>query len=153
VFRDFFGGVREQWRKATLVGLIDVLIGGLITVNFTAFQHMDMSNPIAIVSRSATLFFALATIMVNLYLWPMMVTFDMPLRRLLDNSVRLAFAHALWSFAMLVIALVPLAASLFLPGAVWVLATFSTFALLVSKAAWRVLQRYVPEDETTAAEP
>ncbi len=155
VFKDYFGGIRQHWRKATLIGVLDVLIGSLIFVNFLAFQRMDMSNPIAVVSRSLTLFVALAAIMVNLYLWPLMVSFDMPLRRLLENSVRLVFAHLLWSFWMLVLALVPLVVSLFLPGAVFVLATFSTFALLVSKAAWRVIRRYVPEEdlaETDAGE-
>jgi uncharacterized membrane protein YesL len=131
---------------------VDVLIGGLIYLNFYAFQRMDMSDPIAIVSRSVTLFAALATIMVNLYLWPMMVSFDMPARRLLENSVRLVFAHPLWSFTMLVIALAPLAVSLFLPGAFWILATFSTVALLDSKAAWRIIQRYAPADEISGAQ-
>ena len=152
VFRDFLSGVREHWRKATVVGLIDVLIGGLIYLNFVAFQRMDMSNPIAIVSRSVTLFAALATIMVNLYLWPMMVSFDMPVRRLVENSVRLVFAHPLWSFTMHIIALAPLVVSLFLPGAIWILATFSAVALLDSKAAWRIIQRYSSDSEISEAQ-
>jgi uncharacterized membrane protein YesL len=155
VFSDFFSAVRQHWRKATVVGVLDVLVGGLVYVNFLAFQRMDMSHPVAIVSRSMTVFVTLAAIMVNLYLWPLMVTFDaMPVRRLLENSVRLVFAHPLWSFWMLVLALVPLVVSLFLPGAALVLATFSTIAFLVSKAAWRVIRRYAPEEvnETEAGQ-
>jgi uncharacterized membrane protein YesL len=141
VFRDFFTGMRQHWRKASMIGVLDALIGTLIFLNIVAFRLMDMSNPIAIVSRSMTAFFAAFAIMVNLYLWPLLVTFDMPLRRLLNTAVRLVFARPLWSFGMLALALIPIIVSLFLPSAVFVLVTASTVALLTSKAAWRVISQ------------
>jgi uncharacterized membrane protein YesL len=150
VFSDFFGGMRQYWRKASLVGVVDALIGILVVVNFLAFRVMDMSNPIAVLSRSITLFIALIAIMVNLYLWPMMVSFDMPLRQLVANAVRLVFVHPLWSLFMVIVAVLPLVASLVLPAALVIFATISTMALLVSKAAWRIIRRYVPEEEVSA---
>jgi uncharacterized membrane protein YesL len=147
VFRDFFSGLRQYWLKASLVGLVDALLGVWIVVNFRAFQLMDMSNPLALVSQSLTFFIALITILVNLYFWPMLVTFDMPLRSLVSTSAKLVFAHPLRSFGMLIVSLAPLVVSIFLPSAFWVLATFSTFALLNSKTAWRIMKRYIPEDE------
>jgi uncharacterized membrane protein YesL len=142
--------MRQYWRKASLVGVVDALIGILVVVNFLAFRVMDMSNPIAVLSRSITLFVALIAIMVNLYLWPMMVSFDMPLRQLAANSIRLVFVHPLWSLFMVIVALMPLVASLVLPAVLVIFATFSTLALLVSKAAWRVIRRYMPEEEVSA---
>ena len=153
VFRDFFSGVRQYWLKASLVGLVDAALAVWIIVNFRAFLLMDMSNPLALLSQGITFFVALITILVNLYFWPMLVTFDMPLRSLVSTSAKLVFAHPLWSFWMLVVALFPLVVSIFLPGIFWVLATFSTFALLVSKAAWRIMRRYIPEDERPETEP
>ncbi len=153
VFSNFFGGMRHYWRKATLVGLIDGLVGTLVVVNFLAFRVMDMSNPIAVLSQSITLFVALMAIMINLYFWPMLVSFDIPLRRLLENSVRLVFVHPLWSLGMVVLAVAPVVVTIFLlPAAVFVFGAISTVAFLVSKAAWRVIGRYVPEEEGQDAE-
>ena len=153
VFRDFFSGMRQYWRKATLVGAVDALIGVLVAVNFTAFRQMDMSNPIAVLSQSITLFVGLMAIMVNLYFWPMMVSFDLPARRLLENSVRLVFAHPLWSLFMVFLAVAPVVVTIFfLPAALFVFATVSTVAVLVSKAAWRVIGRYVPAEELNETE-
>lgn len=147
VFRDFFGGMREHWRKASIIVVLDLLLGGLIALDLYAFGRMNMPQVIALVSRSVTLFVAVTAIMVNLYLWPLMVTFDeLPLRRLLDTSLKLVFAHPVWSVVMFVLALLPVTASLLLPAAALVLLSFSSIALLVSWSAWRVIRRYIPAE-------
>jgi len=148
VFRDFWDGVRQFWLKASLIGLMDGLIAGLILLNLSIFRLMNPSQLLSILSQSATLFVALTVIAVNLYLWPLMVTFaDLPLRRLIDTSIKLVFAYPLWSLVMLMLAAIPLVISLlFLPAGALVLVSFSTVALLVSWGAWRIIQRYVPEE-------
>lgn len=151
VFRDFFGGMRRHWRKASLMVLLDVLLGGFILVNLSIFQRMNPSQPLTVLSQSVTLFAAVTAIMVNLYLWPLMVTFEeLPLRRLLDTALKLVFAHPLGSVALLFMGAAPLILSLMLPGAFFALATFSTMAFLVSWGAWRIIRRYAPEEQRSA---
>ena len=146
VFQDFFRGAWQHWRKASLVVVFDILLGGLVILNFALFRLMNISQPVLLLSQSITLFVAVTLIMVNLYLWPLMVSFeDFSLRRLVDTSLRLVFIHPAWSLAMLVLAIIPFALSIFLPAAALVLVSFSTFALMVSWAAWRVIRHYSPE--------
>ncbi|MBC7813085.1 MAG: DUF624 domain-containing protein [Burkholderiales bacterium] len=152
VFRDFFGGMRLYWKKATVIGLIDVLIGAWIAFNVLIFQRMDIAQPLTLLSQSTTLFVALAALMVNLYLWPLLVTFDQPLRSLLANALRLTFAHPAWSIGMLAVALVLIFLSLFLPSAFLVVGLVSVIAWLICWAAWRVIRRYVAEEERAKLE-
>ena len=153
VFQDFFGGMRQHWRKASLIVLMDVLLGGLIILNLSIFRLMNLPQPLILLSQSVTLFVAVTAIMVNLYLWPLMVTFDeLSLRRLLDTSLKLVFAHPAWSFAVLIMALVPLLLSLLLPAAVFILGSFSSVALVVSWGAWRIIRRYAPEEPIVTEE-
>jgi uncharacterized membrane protein YesL len=150
VLQDFFGGARQHWRKASSIVVLDLLLGSLVVLNFSLFRRMNMSPPITLLSQSITLFVAVTLIMVNLYLWPLMVTFgDFSLRRLVDTSLRLVFIHPLWSLVMLILALLPFVLSFLLPVAVLVLASFSTFALIVSWAALRVIRRYFPEPKVS----
>jgi uncharacterized membrane protein YesL len=151
-FQDFFGGARRHWRKAMVVGLIDLLLGGLVVLNFSIFRLMEMAQALTLISQSVTLFVALATIMVNLYVWPLMVSFeDLTLRQLLETAVKMAFVHPGWSFVMLILALIPFMVSLIVPAAAFVLGTFSAFALIVSWASWRVIHQYVNVESTTTA--
>jgi len=94
----------------------------------------------------------LTGLMANLYTWPLMVTFDLSLRNLLLNSLRLVFAHPLWSRVMLFLVAALFVLSLLLPAAVLVLASFSAAALLINWGAWRVIRPYVPENELAQLE-
>lgn len=146
VFREFFRALRQYWLKASVIGLIDGLIGAWVVLNFSIFRLMD-SQPLMILSQIVTLFVTMMALMANLYIWPLLVTFDLPLRNLLMTSVKLVFVHPLWSLGLLVLVAGLFIISLFFPAAVLLLASFSAAALLINRGAWRVMRRYVPEDE------
>jgi uncharacterized membrane protein YesL len=154
VFRDFFEGMRHHWRRAVPIFLMDVALAGLIILNFSIFPRMDSAQPIALVSQSVTIFVGMSLAMVNFYLWPLLVTFeDLSLRLLLDRSVRLVFIHPGWSLLTLaLVAGIVIVSLIVLPGAAWALFTFSTIALLVNRMAWRVIRRYVSQEELAALE-
>jgi uncharacterized membrane protein YesL len=153
VFRDFFGGIRQHWRSALLIGLIDVLLGGLVAVNFSIFRLMNMAQAVALVSQSITFFAGLVLLLVNLYVWPLLVTFDLPLRDLLETCVKLVFAHPFASIGMLLGTLAILLVSIvLLPAAFSLLATFSACAWFISWGAWRVVRGHIAEDERARLE-
>src|SRR4051794_15322254 len=101
VFRNFFMGIHDHWRQAMLIGAIDLLLGSLIAINFSIFRLMNMSQPVAFLSQSITVFVGLVLVAVNLYIWPLLVTFDLAFRDLLTTAVKLVFAHPLASIGML----------------------------------------------------
>jgi uncharacterized membrane protein YesL len=152
VFRDFFGGIRDHWRQAMLIGLIDLLGGGLIVLNFSIFRLMDMSGVIAILSQSITIFATLVLLLVNLYVWPLLVTFDLPFRDLLETSVKLAFAHPIASIGMLLGTLAILLVSTLLPAMFTLLASVSACALFISWGVWRIVRGHIAEDERARLE-
>jgi len=152
VFREFFSGVREHWRQAMFIGVIDLLLGGLIAVNFSIFQLMNMSQPVALLSQSINVFVGFVLVAVNLYIWPMLVTFDLPLRDLLSTALRLVFAHPFASVGMLLVVLAILLGSTLLPAMFLLLASVSACALFISWGTWRVVRGYIAEDERARLE-
>ncbi len=152
VFRDFFSGVREHWRQAMLIGAIDLLLGGLIAVNFAIFRLMNMSQPVALLSQSINVFVGLVLVTLNLYIWPLLVTFDLPLRDLLETAVKLVFAHPVASIGMLLVTLAILLVSTLLPAMFLLLASVSTCALFISWGVWRVVRGHIAEDERARLE-
>lgn len=152
VFREFFSGIREHWRQAMVIGVIDLLLGGLIAVNFSIFRLMNMSQPVALLSQSITIFVGFVLIAVNLYVWPLLVTFDLPLRDLLSTALKLVFAHPFASMGMLFVVLAILLVSTLLPAMFLLLASVSACGLFISWGVWRVVRGYIAEDERTRLE-
>ena len=148
LFGTFFGAARRLWLKATLLMALNLVGGGLVAVNLSIFPLMDLSaDPLAFVARSVTLFAALAVLLVNLYIWPLLVLLeDLSLKALLDNAVRLVFAHPLWSLLLLLAAAAIVGVSLLLPRGVFALATASACAWVINWGAWRVIRQHLPDE-------
>jgi uncharacterized membrane protein YesL len=152
VFNNFFSGIREHWQKAMLIGVIDLLLGGLVAVNFSIFRLMNMAQPVALLAQSVTFFVGLILIAVNLYVWPLLVTFDLPLRDLLSTAVKMVFTHPIASIGMLLVTFAILLGSTLLPAMFLLLASVSACALFISGAVWRVVRKHITDEERTRFE-
>jgi uncharacterized membrane protein YesL len=147
IFATFFGTMRRQWLKSTAVFAADVLIGALIVINFSVLDVMKPPAPVFWLFRSIYVFLAVATLMVNLYLWPLLVLFDLGLRRLVKVSLGLAFTHPLWTLLTLGLALLPLVLAMFAPPLLSVMVVFSTTVLIINWGTWRVIKKYATPEE------
>src|SRR5262249_31797954 len=141
LFQEFFGAMRRLWLKASIVAVGDLLLGGLLVVNLSIIPMMSATDVLANISRSVTLFVGLMALLVNLYLWPLMVVSEKPIKTLFELSYKLVFLEPLKSVGVLVMAAVPVAVSLLLPRGVWLLLTASCTVLVITWGTWRIIRR------------
>src|SRR5512145_3349267 len=146
LFREFFGAMRRYWITSSLIVILDLVVGGLLVVNLSIFPLMEITNPVVFLSRGVTLFVGVVLVLVNLYVWPLLVTFDLPLRQLLPIALKLGMAHPLVSLGILLLVGLPVGISLVLPVGIFVFATFSASIFLWNWGTWRVIRRYVSDD-------
>jgi len=146
-FSTFFSTMRRQWRKSTLVMLVNVALGALVLVNLSALESMPLPELLLWFLRSLTFVLGLTLLLANLYLWPLLVLFDLPLRRLLVVSLQLTLAYPLRSLLTLALGAAPLVLGLFLP--LWLLAVglVALSALGVNWGAWRVIRQHATKEE------
>ncbi len=152
VFREFFGAMRRLWLKATLIVLMDGAITGLVIANLLIVSLMDTGNVLGLLARSVSIFVGLALLLVNLYLWPLLVMFDLPLKRLVDWSVKLALAYPLWSLGVMLGGILPFAIGLLLPQFIWLVIVFACAVLIVNLGTWRVIRLHLSDDERRSLE-
>lgn len=143
----FWRAFREHWRKSSIIGGIDLLVFGIIILNLSIFGRMDGNQPMMRASQILTVFVGVAALMVNLYLWPLLISFRLTIRQLFDTAVRMAFGHALWSLLVLCIVGAMLWVSIQLPAMFLILATGSACAMVIMWGTWRVIRRYVAPEE------
>lgn len=147
LFATFFSAMRRFWFKSSLIVIIDVALVALVLFNLRVLDLMGTGNPMTFVVSAVTLFVGLVVLLTNLYLWPLLVMFDLRLPRLFNISVRLAFGHSLWSLFVLGIAALPVAISLILPQLFLMFFTFAATASLVLWGTWRIIEQYTTPEE------
>jgi uncharacterized membrane protein YesL len=148
-FATFFGTMRRQWFKSTVVVVADVLLGGLIAINLSVLNVMNLPEQVLWSLRGVYIFLGIAAVLANLYAWPLLVLFDLRLRRLAVVSLKLAFTHIRWSLLTIGLALLPLSLALVAP-VIGILAFLSTVGLIVNWGAWRVIEQYATPEELAA---
>ena len=146
----FGTAVRRYWRKATVLGVIDFVLGGLIALNLYIIQQSGFESFIALPAFIITALFGLMLILANVYLWPLLVTVDQPLRGWLKNGLRLSVAHPFWGILVAAASLIPLAIGAMLPRIILLIASFAGSALFAYMGAWRIMKRYLDEADLQA---
>ncbi|MEZ4591583.1 MAG: DUF624 domain-containing protein [Chloroflexota bacterium] len=146
----FWTAVRRYWRKATVLGLIDLVLGSLIALNLNIIQQSGFDSFIALPALILTALFGLFLILLNVYLWPLLVTVDQPLRSWFKNGVRLAVAHPFWGILVAIASLIPLAIGALLPRLIFLTLSFAGSALFLYMGTWRILKRYLDEEDLAA---
>lgn len=94
VIRDFFKGFRENFKKALVVGILDVIVA---LSAFSAYQiYMGWAilydNKLFYIPLIITMSVALVVLLMNYYIFLMMTATDLSMKNLFKNSFALAFA-------------------------------------------------------------
>lgn len=138
----FFIAMRKYAVKSVLITVCDLLVGLFVWVNLSILGQMGLSNPIAILSLIITLFIAVMTLLMNVYVWPLMVTHDLPLKQLIRIAFKMSAIHPAWSLLIAILAALPVLSIVLLPGFFVLLGVYSGCAFVASWGAWRVLEKY-----------
>jgi uncharacterized membrane protein YesL len=139
--------MRRFWARSLQIAAIDLVIGLLATANVIIVSQLGMPPAPGAISLGITAFVAAMTLAANLYIWTLMVAFDLPIRDLIQTSLRKVFVHPAWTLMMLALALVVLLIGVTAPAVIWIFALFSGCAWLVNRGAWQVIRQY--EDDLT----
>jgi uncharacterized membrane protein YesL len=152
LFQDFLQGMREHWRKSTIIFVIDLAVGGLIALNVSILPRMHLPLPVFALTIGVMIFVGTLALLTNVYLWPMLVVFDFPLRKLISSSIQVAFLKPWQSLFIAIMGGAPRLIGAVLPAAITLLVTVSLCALLISRGAWRVIRLYVAAEELSKLE-
>lgn len=129
------------------MALIDLAVGSLVTLNLLILRQMETGRILVMLLLGVIILVAALALAANVYAWPLLILQDLPLRNLLQNALKLAAAHFAWTLLVVAAAVLPLLLSAFLPQAIFLTVSFSTSAFIVSWGAWRVIRRYLNEQE------
>lgn len=88
---DFFDTIKKNWKQALIVGILNIIITFLIIVGFLFF--IDLKGTFATIAFGMIIFVSLVFIIINFYIWTMMITFDFKLGTLYNNCFKFVFIN------------------------------------------------------------
>lgn len=146
LLKDFGEAFRHLFFKSWLVVLANVFIGLAVLANLRLVQSGQI--PLGGLIGGVSIVVGTLWLLVNLYLWPLLVMLDQPLGRVLALAARLAFGHLPWSLVLGVLATLAVLAALAVP-LLLALCGFAAIALLINWGTWRVIRRYLHASQDT----
>lgn len=89
LFTDFWKSTRENFKKSILLWIFDLALFYLFSVAFVFYWESSSYLPLCIL-----LWAVLSYTMMHIYIYQIMITFELPLRHILKNSLIFAYSNA-----------------------------------------------------------
>ena len=147
---DFKDAVKGNWKQGLVVGLINGLSLLISYVGIFYYGQMAQSGILWVVPEALVVMMLALWWMINMLIFPMMVTYDMNLKTLIRNSALIAAARLPWSILFLFGAFaVPVAIALFIPygylvmGLVYLVVGFALTGLIYASYANSCFDRFL----------
>jgi len=103
VWMDFKDAVKTNWKKATAVFFINSAVWLALFFALYFYWAMSAESVIMTVALAITFAFAFLFAFMNFYLYTMLVTFDLSLKKLYKNAFLLSFLGLLKNFLTLLV--------------------------------------------------
>jgi uncharacterized membrane protein YesL len=169
IWGDFIEHLKKNWKQSVVTSLIGLLAVIIVSVNFTFYTDSSViSNGFlkGILSGAVIVISLVFTIM-QMYIYPMMVTFKLTLKQLYKNSALLTMAKlpqnvGILLVSLIIILVIPMALIMFIGGLGIVLGIFYYFfigfglnLMVTNFFVYRQLKKYMIDPtlaEAAAAE-
>ena len=109
VTSDYFGSFRQNFRQATLLGLLFLLLAGVFAAWFIVITNLNVDGIVELILLAIWYLVAFAFALNLLFVFPYLANFEGTTREVLRNSRLMSWRHplvAVMSFAIVALAIV-----------------------------------------------
>lgn len=147
---DYFGSFRRNFRQATLLGLILLLLAAVFAAWFIVLTNLAIGGVAEFVLLAVWYIIVFVFALAALFVFPYLANFEGSIREVLRNSRLMSWRHPIASFSALVIIALSIVVTLFYPqvtayGLLWLAIGFAGVAFLTGVLFTRVFDSYAPQ--------
>lgn len=102
-WRSFWKAFRKNFLQATILWLIILAAGAFVAIDIYACMTISAPAPIRVLCFALVLGLALVYVLSSLYVFPILSRFDLPVKKILTNSVVMAMGNLYVSITVLVV--------------------------------------------------
>lgn len=102
-WRSFWRAFRRNFLQATVLWLIILLLGAFVAVDLYACMTISVPAPLRVICFALVLAMAFVYVLSSFYVFPILSRFDLPIKKILTNSVVMAMGNLSVSITILVV--------------------------------------------------
>lgn len=136
---DFFETIKKNWKQALGAGIINLFV--TVILAFAINFYFNTNGIMSTIGLGISLCTAFIFLIMNFYIWTMIITFKLTLKQIYRNSFKFVFINMkrnlICGFSMLIVYAIYVAVFLFIPQ-YWVL-TIELILIICTLPAFRFL--------------
>jgi uncharacterized membrane protein YesL len=145
---DYFRSFRRNFRQATMIGLVLVVIAAVLAAWYVVIPGLPFGAVVELVLQAIWYVVAFSLATTTLFAFPYLASFEGRTRDVLRNALLLSWKHLLTSLAGLVLIALCVGVTLFYPqatgyGLFWLVLGFAGIAVVNGFLFTRVFSRYI----------
>ena len=150
IFRPFFRAFRSNFKQATLLWMLSLLVVGLFAFDLVYLLSWGLGTTVLFLLIVCTVF----VLGIQLHLFPLIARFDMNTKPLLRTSASLSILHLPTTLLALILNGIPFAVFAYDPilffqtGILWVGIWFSLVAYINGRILLKVWQKHLPPENS-----
>jgi len=153
---DFVRSFRQNFRQATVLGLLVAAAGAALTAWYVVVTQLVTDGIARFVLLAVWFVLVFVALMWALYVFPYLAKFEGSTREVLRNARLMSFRHPLAPLTVIVLSVLAAVVTIFSPqatgyGLLWLLIGFAAIAYLGALLFSRVFERYAPTPTTPSA--
>ena len=153
VTKSFFKSFKQNFKQATVIWLIMLLVGTVILMDYRIVSNPDFSDIVP--SEALKNVVRVATMMVTVfmafelsYVFPLLAKFDNSVKNTLKNAFLMSIRHLPYTLALVLIPVVPVVLIYFYTKAlILIFIMFALTALCSSMLLNKVFDHYIPKED------
>lgn len=153
VAREYFGSFRRNFRQATVIELLLVLLAAVFAAWFIVVNNLAIDPILEFILLAIWYLVAFGFALIVLFVFPYLANFEGTIRQVLRNSRLMSWRHPLVSLTSFAIIALAVIVTVFYPqvtayGILWLVIGFAGIAFLTGALFARVFDQYAPQPTT-----
>lgn len=149
---DYLRAFRQNARQGSVLALVILALAGVLAAWYVVVTTLVTSPIGQLVLLAVWFVLALQLVLVALFAFPYLASFDDPTARVLRNARLLAWRHPLTAFGAIMLVGLPIVITVFYPhltvyGLLWFAFGFGAIAVLTGMLFTRIFDKYTPTSE------
>lgn len=154
VTKSFFKSFKQNFKQATAIWIIIMLVGAIIFMDYRVVSSPDFSEIVSSetlknVVRVATMIVTVFASFELVYVFPLLAKFDNTVKNTISNAFLMSIRHLPYTIALVLIPAVPVVLMYFSAKAyILFFIMFALTALCSSMLLNKVFDNYIPKEQT-----
>jgi uncharacterized membrane protein YesL len=153
LFSDFFETAKKNMKQSLIVSTINTVISLILVHDICLYSRMSAQSSLMSLATVLLAFALILFFMMNMYIYPMMVTFKLTVRQIYKNALLFSLIRFFPNLAVLTvcfaIVIIPFLIQPFIAFPVFIFITMGLISFITNFYTYAIIEKYMMKDDMT----